>query len=233
MTYFYTHISQYLGCPRRYRHRYIDGWREKDTRAAMLFGRAFEHAVAARFRREDPAAVLFEQWGVCKNMGLTYAGNDTWPLLCTQGAQTGLCNRVAQTRASVPCSRPRPMPTLAATLVAAWPGQRPNTQPAWQAFAHPRILGEQTRNINSAFLCVRRVRSQYCLVGYQATQSRCATADSGATITAVRKQPAGFRRRKLSAVVRKAITGLPSRSMCHPSFRCPRYRCRYFDPSLP
>ena len=40
MTYFYTHISQYLGCPRRYRHRYIDGWREKDTRAAMLFGRA-------------------------------------------------------------------------------------------------------------------------------------------------------------------------------------------------
>ena len=101
MTYSYTQISQYLGCPRRYRHRYIDGWREKDTRAAMLFGRAFEHAVAAMFRREDPAAVLFEQWGVCKNMGLTYAGNDTWPLLCTQGAQTGLCNRVAQTRASV------------------------------------------------------------------------------------------------------------------------------------
>jgi len=70
----------------------------------------------------------------------------------------------------------------------------------------PRILGEQTTNVNSDFLCVRRVRSQYCLVGYQATQSRCATADSGATITAVRKQPAGFRRRKLSAVVRKAIT---------------------------
>jgi uncharacterized protein (DUF1778 family) len=31
-------------------------------------------------------------------------------------------------------------------------------------------------------------------------------ADSGATITPVKKQPAGFRRRKLSAVVRKAIT---------------------------
>jgi len=30
--------------------------------------------------------------------------------------------------------------------------------------------------------------------------------DSGATITPVRKQPAGFRRRKLSTVVRKAIT---------------------------
>jgi len=30
--------------------------------------------------------------------------------------------------------------------------------------------------------------------------------DSGATIMSVKKQPAGFRRRKLSAVVRKAIT---------------------------
>ena len=62
MTYSYTQISQYLSCPRRYRHRYLDGWQEKDTRAAMLFGRAFEQAVAALFRREDPAAVLFEQW---------------------------------------------------------------------------------------------------------------------------------------------------------------------------
>src|ERR1019366_1463158 len=47
-----TQISQYLSCPRRYRHRYLDGWQEKDTRAAMLFGRSFEQAVAALFRRE-------------------------------------------------------------------------------------------------------------------------------------------------------------------------------------
>ena len=45
MTYSYTQISQYLTCPRRYRHRYLDGWKEKDTRAAMLFGRAFERAL--------------------------------------------------------------------------------------------------------------------------------------------------------------------------------------------
>jgi hypothetical protein len=36
MTYSYTQLSQYLGCPRRYRHRYLDGWQEKDTRAAGL-----------------------------------------------------------------------------------------------------------------------------------------------------------------------------------------------------
>src|SRR5437762_1198528 len=45
MIYSYTQISQYLTCPRRYRYRYRDGWRERDTRAAMLFGRAFEDAI--------------------------------------------------------------------------------------------------------------------------------------------------------------------------------------------
>jgi len=94
MTYSYTQISQYLSCPRRYRHRYLDGWHEKDTRAAMLFGRAFEQAVAALFRREDPAAVLFEQWGVSKDMGLTYSGNDTWDRMLQQGIQ--LLERFAQ-----------------------------------------------------------------------------------------------------------------------------------------
>ncbi len=94
MTYSYTQISQYLTCPRKYRHRYLDGWQEKDTRAAMLFGRAFEQAVAALFRREDPAAVLFEQWSVCKDMGLTYSGNDTWDRMLQQGIQ--LLERFAQ-----------------------------------------------------------------------------------------------------------------------------------------
>jgi hypothetical protein len=60
----------------------------------MLFGRAFEQAVAALFRREDPAAVLFEQWGLCKDMGLTYSGNDTWDRMLQQGIQ--LLERFAQ-----------------------------------------------------------------------------------------------------------------------------------------
>jgi len=52
MNYSCTQVSQYLTCPRRYRHRYLDGWQEKDTRAAMLFGRAFEQALAAYFLRD-------------------------------------------------------------------------------------------------------------------------------------------------------------------------------------
>src|SRR5947207_4595188 len=58
MIYSYTQISQYLTCPRRYRHRFLDGWQEKDTRAAMLFGRAFERALATYFlRRRGGCAV--------------------------------------------------------------------------------------------------------------------------------------------------------------------------------
>jgi CRISPR/Cas system-associated exonuclease Cas4 (RecB family) len=64
MTYSYTQISQYLRCPRSYRYRYLDGWREKDTRAAMVFGRCFETALGAYFRGEDSTAVLFKEWGV-------------------------------------------------------------------------------------------------------------------------------------------------------------------------
>jgi PD-(D/E)XK nuclease superfamily protein len=104
MTYSYTQISQYLTCPRKYRHRYLDGWKEKDTRAAMLFGRAFEQALAALLRREDAAAVLFAQWTPCKSMGLTYSGNDTWDRMLQQGEQ--LLERFAQDgRVRVP--RPR------------------------------------------------------------------------------------------------------------------------------
>src|ERR1035441_3554322 len=85
MTYSYTQISQYLTCPRRYRHRYLDGWREKDTRAAMLFGRAFEQALGAYFRREDPGAVLFAEWSACKRQDLHYSHRDSWDRMLRQG----------------------------------------------------------------------------------------------------------------------------------------------------
>jgi len=78
MTYSYTQISHYLTCPRRYRYRYLDGWKEKDTRAAMLFGRAFENALGAFFRHEDSAAALFREWAVFQDAGLQYSNGDTW-----------------------------------------------------------------------------------------------------------------------------------------------------------
>jgi len=61
MTFSYTQVSQYLRCPRSYRFRYLDGWREKESRAAPCFGRCFEKALAAFFEHEDAGAVLFKE----------------------------------------------------------------------------------------------------------------------------------------------------------------------------
>jgi CRISPR/Cas system-associated exonuclease Cas4 (RecB family) len=85
MTYSYTQISQYLACPRRYRHRYIDGWKEKDTRAVMFFGRAFELALSALFRKEDPGDVLFREWSACKERDLQFSNHDSWDRMLEQG----------------------------------------------------------------------------------------------------------------------------------------------------
>ena len=94
MTYSYTQISHYLGCPRRYRHRYLDGWREKDTRAAMLFGRVFEKALAAYFCREDSTAVLYEEWGAYRETPLQYSNGDSWEKALHRGVT--LLERLAQ-----------------------------------------------------------------------------------------------------------------------------------------
>jgi hypothetical protein len=85
--YSYTQLSHYLRCPRSYRHRYLDGWREKETRAAMLFGRSFEQALGAFFRREDSAAALFKEWGAYQDTKLEYANGDSWDRMVRQGVQ--------------------------------------------------------------------------------------------------------------------------------------------------
>jgi PD-(D/E)XK nuclease superfamily len=87
MTYSYTQISQYLTCPRRYRHRYLDGWKEKDTRAAMLFGRAFEQALGAYFRREDAPVALYKEWVNYQKQDLHYSERDSWDRMLQQGVQ--------------------------------------------------------------------------------------------------------------------------------------------------
>src|SRR2546429_3983710 len=87
MIYSYTQMSQYLACPRRYRHRYLQGWVEKDTRAAMLFGRAFENALGAFFHRQDSAEVLFREWSAYREAALHYSKGDTWDRMLRQGIQ--------------------------------------------------------------------------------------------------------------------------------------------------
>jgi len=40
MVYNFTQLAHFMACPRKCRYHYLDGWREKDTRANLLFGRA-------------------------------------------------------------------------------------------------------------------------------------------------------------------------------------------------
>jgi CRISPR/Cas system-associated exonuclease Cas4 (RecB family) len=85
MVYSFTQISQYLRCPRSYRYRYLDGWREKETRAGMVFGRCFENALGAYFRREDCGATLFQEWAAYRDAPFEYKRGETWDRLVHQG----------------------------------------------------------------------------------------------------------------------------------------------------
>ena len=85
MTYSFTQISQYLRCPRQYRYRYLDGWREKEDKAAMMFGRCFENALAVYFAGEDSTAAFFQEWRKYRDASLAYAKNDSWDRLYHQG----------------------------------------------------------------------------------------------------------------------------------------------------
>src|SRR5271168_3081816 len=94
MTYSFTQISSYLRCPRQYRYRYLDGWREKEDKAAMMFGRCFENALAAYFAEEDSTAVFFREWRKYQDASLAYSKNDSWDRLYHQGIH--LLERFAQ-----------------------------------------------------------------------------------------------------------------------------------------
>jgi hypothetical protein len=94
MVYSYTQISQYIRCPRSYRYRYLDGWREKESRAAMAFGRCFENALGAYFRGEDCGGALFKEWGTYRDAPFEYKKTDTWDRLVHQGVH--LLQRFAQ-----------------------------------------------------------------------------------------------------------------------------------------
>jgi CRISPR/Cas system-associated exonuclease Cas4 (RecB family) len=85
VTFSYTQISQYLRCPRSYRYRYLDGWREKDTRAAMVFGRCFEKALGAYFEHRDCTAELFKEWKVFRDTPFEYRKGESWDRLLHQG----------------------------------------------------------------------------------------------------------------------------------------------------
>jgi hypothetical protein len=70
----------------------------------MIFGRSFEQALSAYFRREDAAVAFFGEWSAYRDSGLDYSKRDTWDSMLQQGFQ--LLDRFAQEdRVRIP--RPR------------------------------------------------------------------------------------------------------------------------------
>ena len=104
MIYSYTQIANYLRCPRSYRYRYLDGWREKETRAAMIFGRCFEKALEAYFCGDDCGATLYREWGAYRDASFEYKKGETWDRVLHQGIQ--LLERFAQSN-RVHISKPK------------------------------------------------------------------------------------------------------------------------------
>ena len=94
MVYSHTQISQYLRCPRSYRYRYLDGWRQKETRASMAFGRCFENALNAYFRGQDCTEALFKHWAVFRETSFVYRKGESWDRMLRQGIR--LLERFAQ-----------------------------------------------------------------------------------------------------------------------------------------
>ena len=87
MIFSYSQIAQYVRCPRSYRYRYLDGWQEKESRAAMIFGRCFEKALAASFLGQDCGAVLFDEWNLHRDSGLAFKHGENWDRLFHQGVR--------------------------------------------------------------------------------------------------------------------------------------------------
>ena len=94
MIYSYTQIANYVRCPRSYRYHYLEGWREKKTRAALIFGRCFERALEAYFCGDDCGATLYREWGAHREAQFEYKNADTWDKLAHQGVH--LLERFAQ-----------------------------------------------------------------------------------------------------------------------------------------
>jgi hypothetical protein len=87
MNFSYSQVAQYLRCPRSYRHRYLDGWQERESRAAMVFGRCFEKALAASFLGQDCGAVLFDEWNLARYSGLAFKHGENWDRMFRQGVR--------------------------------------------------------------------------------------------------------------------------------------------------
>jgi hypothetical protein len=117
MNFSYTQVSQPFACPRHHHYQYLDGCEQNDRRAAMLFGRAFEKALATFFLRQDASEILFKEWARYRDLDLQYSAKDNWDRMLQGGMQ--LLDRFAQEdRVRIP----QPQTNLQVKILRRLPG---------------------------------------------------------------------------------------------------------------
>jgi hypothetical protein len=87
MIFSHTQVSNYIGCPRRYRFRYFDGWEELANRASLVFGRVFEQALANHFQGKCATESFLQLWAQYRDGDLEYGFGDCWEKLAEEGRQ--------------------------------------------------------------------------------------------------------------------------------------------------
>jgi len=77
MTYSYTQISQYLTCPRRYKHPWRPGYPSPASRRGSALRPSLRTSPGSLLppRRRD---CCLREWAACQNQGLQYSKGDTW-----------------------------------------------------------------------------------------------------------------------------------------------------------
>ncbi len=83
--YSHTQISTYLQCPLKYRYKYLEGWKEKENKASLAFGKVFQTAVESQFLVEDSVEFFTKQWRAVKALELDYGNGDSWEKMLEQG----------------------------------------------------------------------------------------------------------------------------------------------------
>jgi hypothetical protein len=81
----YTQLSTYLACPLKYKYHYLDGWRETEDKASLIFGRVFQSSVESQFLVPDAVQFFTQRWTGARDMPLEYTNGDSWEKMLEQG----------------------------------------------------------------------------------------------------------------------------------------------------
>jgi CRISPR/Cas system-associated exonuclease Cas4 (RecB family) len=75
----HSKVNKYDFCPRAYRYYYIEGWKPKVKKPALLFGEAVDSAISAFFKiGNDPVMVFETAWRGLKESPIEWGKRNSW-----------------------------------------------------------------------------------------------------------------------------------------------------------